>query len=61
MAEAYTDQDVEMAAVALAQLDWPQIVATKHLSRSYHLKARAVLDALTAAGWHKPPQTEGGQ
>jgi hypothetical protein len=58
--DAYTDQDVELAAVALARLAWPRLVATMQLSRSYRDQARAVLDALTAAGWHKPPEAEGG-
>jgi hypothetical protein len=47
---AYTDQDVELVAGALAAIDWGQeAVPTAAISHGYQRKARAVLDALTAA------------
>jgi hypothetical protein len=57
--EAYTEQDVHLVAAMMANLDWRgQNVASGKLAASYSLKARAVLEALIAAGWHKPPDTE---
>jgi hypothetical protein len=58
--DAYTDQDVYVVARVLWAADWPESPIPAVFQRSYRDKARAVLDALTAAGWHKPPDTEGG-
>jgi hypothetical protein len=56
----YTDQDVDLVSDALFHVDWPAHVAASAYADSYRSKAMAVLDALTAAGWHKPPDTEDG-
>jgi hypothetical protein len=51
MAEAYTDQDVELVAAALGEVDFrgKNVTAGAKLQDAYDEKARAVLDALATA------------